>query len=327
METIKLYANQIMTLDGDAKKWLRGHLKDRVTFEEPMAKHTTFRVGGPAEAYVEPETLKQLTAMIDWAIRKDIPYLVIGGGTNLLVSDKGIRGIVVVLTRCLNRIREEDKINDAAIVTAMAGARLQTLCRFAVRQGLEGLNFALGIPGTVGGAIMMNAGTATGSMADVLDAVEILKPAGQIVRRKKNEIVFSYRSISWCGRNTRSPRCQPIILGGSFRLRSADPKQLKQEAATIRGERKRREPTRHPSAGCFFKNPISGTPAGRLIEQAGLKGQRVGGAQISGKHANYIVNRGNASAADILTLMNHVQSVVNDRFNIHLEPEVKIVGD
>jgi len=316
-----------MTLHGEAKKWLIDHLKDRVKFEEPMAKHTTFRVGGPAEAYVEPGNLKQLTALIQWAVQKKIRYLVIGGGSNLLVTDRGIRGIVVVLKRCMNQIREEEKINDAVFVKAMAGARLQTLCRFAVRQGLEGLNFALGIPGTIGGAIMMNAGTSRGSMADVLNAVEILKPDGQIEMRKKKKIDFSYRSLSWGDGDLCSPRREPIILGGHFRLHSSDPKQLKQEAAKILDERKKREPTRHPSAGCFFKNPISGTPAGRLIEAAGLKGQRMGGAEISRKHANYIVNRGDASAAEILMLMKHVQRVVNKKFNIHLEPEVKIVGD
>jgi UDP-N-acetylmuramate dehydrogenase len=174
---------------------------------------------------------------------------------------------------------------------------------------------------------MMNAGTANGSMADVLNTVEILKPDGRIEIRTKKELCFSYRGLSWGDDDMCFPRHQPIILGGRFRLHSSDPKRLKQEAANILDERKKREPTRHPSAGCFFKNPITGSPAGRLIEAAGLKGRRIGGAEISRKHANYIINRKDASAEEILMLMRLVQRIVSDQFNIHLEPEVKIVGD
>jgi UDP-N-acetylmuramate dehydrogenase len=316
-----------MALNGEAKKWLNSHLKDCVKFDEPMAKHTSLQVGGPAEAYVEPQNLNQLVALIKWAVLKDIPYLVVGGGTNLLVTDEGIRGIVMVLKRCLNRIRETDKINDTVFVTAMAGAKLQALCRYALRRGLGGLNFALGIPGTVGGAVMMNAGTSKGEMADVLEAVEILQPTGQIERKKRKELNFAYRSLSWTGYDNSPPRCRPIMLGGSLCLYFTDPTLLKQEANRIIDERKKREPTGFPSAGCFFKNPTSDRSAGQLIEQAGLKGSRIGGAEISKKHANYIINRGKASAAEILRMMELVQRVVNNKFNILLQPEVKIVGE
>lgn len=316
-----------MVLAAAEKEWLMARFKTRVKFEEPMAKHTSFRVGGPAEALFEPESVEQLTAFVTWAFDKGFAYQVIGGGSNLLITDKGIRGVVVKLSKEMNQIREKERTEDFVRISALAGARLQTLCRYAIRKGFKGLNFALGIPGTVGGAITMNAGTSQGAIDQVLDAIEILKPDGRIEKIDGGRLNFSYRALSLQGNGNAGACGQPVILSGDFRLGYADTLDLKAEAESILGLRRKREPTRFPNAGCFFKNPAPETPAGRLIDQAGLKGERIGDAQISEKHANYIINRRQATAGDILKLSRRVQAVVRQKFNIELEPEVKIFGE
>ncbi len=315
----------IMSLDPDSIKWLASRFKDSVKFDEPMARNTHLKVGGPADAFIAPESRNDLTELVRWADRKVLDCLIIGDGTNLLVKDKGIRGIVIVLTKCLKKISKKASKNKEVIVAAMAGAKLRELCSFAIKESLGGMNFAAGIPGTVGGGIMMNAGTSRGSMEDVLDAVEIMLPDGQTKRIKKIEIDFSYRNLSF-GKDINIYKGRPIILEGSFRLFPSDATTLKEEAEEILSMRRKKQPVSLPSAGSFFKNPVQGKAAGRLIEKAGLKGKRIGGAQVSEKHANFIINTGNASASDILGLMEFVQETVFKTFNIELEPEVKIVG-
>ena len=315
-----------MSLDPESKQWLKRTLGENVIFDEPMARHTSFRVGGPAEAYIAPVNTKCLTDIIRWAVEKKIPYMVVGDGTNLLVKDSGIQGFVIVFRKCLEKISKTGADHHGSMVTAMAGAKMQALCWFAINNGLEGMNFALGIPGTVGGGIMMNAGTALGSVEEVIDSVKILLPTGQIREIGINHLRFGYRDLKWEDINGRMPQGQHIILEGCFRLGPSDPLTLKKEAETILKRRKEWQPTRYPSAGCFFKNPPHGRTAGELIDQAGLKKKRVGDAAVSEKHANFIVNTGNATAADILSLMEHIQETVFKCFNIELEPEVKIVG-
>jgi len=315
-----------MLLDQDSKNNLKNLFGSCIGFDEPMSRHTYFRVGGPAEAFIVPENIKQLTEIISWSRDKGIPYIVIGDGSNLLIKDNGIPGIVILLTKCLDKIVFSGKEKEPVLVTAMAGVRTQTLCRFAIREGLSGLNFALGIPGTVGGAIMMNAGTSYGSVSDILDSVNVMISSGALLKITKEEMAFSYRKLSW--NNNLTNRCEgaPIIIDGSFRLCLSDPVLLEKEAGKILKKRRENQPAEMPSAGCFFKNPPAGKTAGQLIDMAGLKGARIGGAEISAKHANYIINTGNASASDILDLLQLVQKKVFDRFNITLEPEVKIVG-
>jgi len=251
---------------------------------------------------------------------------VIGDGSNLLVKDNGIPGIVILLTKCLNKIVFSGKEKEPVLVTAMAGVRTQALCRFAIEEGLSGMNFALGIPGTVGGAIMMNAGTLYGSVSDILDSVNIMTSSGTMLKITKDEMAFSYRKLSWNKNLTGQSEGEPIIIDGCFRLSLSDPALLKKEAGRILKKRRENQPAEKPSAGCFFKNPPAGKTAGQLIDMSGLKGTRIGGAEISVKHANYIINTGKASASDILELMQLIQKKVFDRFNINLEPEVKIVG-
>jgi UDP-N-acetylmuramate dehydrogenase len=315
-----------MLLNTASKKWLNSRFKKNVKFDEPMAAHTSFRVGGPAAGYVVPENQQDLFELVMWLKERKYPYLIIGAGTNLLVEDEGLPGIVIGLQRCLKRILIKDKDNDTVVVKAMAGAKLGQLCSFALKHGLEGMNFALGIPGTVGGGIMMNAGTAYGWIEGVLDAVTVLFPAGKMASISREKLDFSYRTLSWEKENPSHNLGRPIIIDGLFNLYPADSQKLKEEAKTILITRKKKQPTSQPSAGCFFKNPVSGRTAGELIEKAGLKGRRIGGAKVSTKHANFIINTGQATAADILALMELIQDAVLTKFNIQLDTEVKIVG-
>ena len=325
-EGITPSCGKLMSLDSDSKQWLQGTFGTRVLFDESMSRHTSLRVGGPADAYVAPDSTETLLGLIDWSRQKGIPYMVIGDGTNLLVKDSGIRGIVIVLTKCLNKITQTGNGSDQVMVTAMAGARMKALCWFAIKSGFEGMNFALGIPGTVGGGILMNAGTGYGWVANVLNSVKVLLPTGKTQRINGDDINFSYRKLTWDAKQIKMCQGPCIILDGCFRLRPSDPQKLKKEAVAILAIRKSKQPTRYPSAGCFFKNPPSGKTAGELIELAGLKAKRIGGAVVSSKHANFIINTGTASADDVLALMEHVQKTVFKAFNINLDPEVKIVG-
>ncbi len=315
-----------MALDHDSIKWLASHFGGNVKFDEPMSRHTSLRVGGPAEAFVIPENIEDLEGLIKWSWQHKLPYLIVGDGTNLLVKDSGINGIVVVLTKCLKTIAQTGIGTDGVIVTAMAGARLRNLCSFALERGLEGINFAVGIPGTIGGGIMMNAGTVHGAIENALESINVLLPTGRSQRIKREKLNFSYRNLSFNNERLDSYQGHPIVLDGCFCLRPSDPEKLKKEAQAILKTRKERQPAGLPSAGCFYKNPVYGKTAGELIELAGLKGKSIGGAEISSKHANFIVNRQRASSADFLALMELVEETVSKMFDIDLEREVKIVG-
>jgi UDP-N-acetylmuramate dehydrogenase len=315
-----------MALNRESKEWLKNVFRGNVKFDEPMFRHTSLRVGGPAEAFVIPENIETLEALITWSREKQLPFLVIGDGTNLLVTDGGISGIVIMLTECLKTIAQTGVESEKILVTAMAGARMQSLCTFAIERGLEGMNFAIGIPGTVGGGIMMNAGTSYGSMEGVIESISILLPTGQSVKINRDRLDFSYRKLSL--NEAFAPACerQPIILSGCFSLKPSDSERLREEAMEILKIRRERHPIGIHSSGCFYKNPVSGKTAGELIELAGLKGMSIGGAEVSLKHANFIINRQNASADDVLALMEHIEETVSKVFNVNLEREVKVVG-
>jgi UDP-N-acetylmuramate dehydrogenase len=314
-----------MPLDATEKNWLTKQFGRHVRFDEPMTRHTYFRVGGPAEAFVTPPDTAALEQLLSWCRAGRKPWMVIGGGSNLLVKDGGIGGVVISLGRCLKDIQRAEGDSDIRL-TAQAGVKLPSLCRYCIERGLAGLNFALGIPATVGGAIVMNAGTARGSMADVLESVGCLQPDGRWVRFDRRELDFSYRCLSWKGSGPNSAGEAPIIVDGSFSLKPVDAKMLADEAEEIQKMRTAQQPLDQPSAGCFFKNPAPDRSAGELIEKAGLKGQQIGGARVSTRHANFIVNGGDATARDILALMELVQKRVAETFEVELVPEVKIVG-
>ena len=314
-----------MTIDGDTIKWLKDRFKKRVKFDEIMAKHTSLKVGGPADAFIMARSISEVKDLIKFAFKRKIPYLLVGGGSNLLVKDVGIKGMVISLSPFYDSITVEQRDEKGAVVLACAGARTQRLCRFAMEKGLGGFNFALGIPGTIGGAVMMNAGTYMGSMSDVLNAISIMLPSGDIKRIEKEDLRFSYRHLSIKGREDEEDRDSVILLSAYLYLSSLDTNSIKKESKMLIRQRKGKQPTAH-SAGCFFKNPGFDKSAGELIELAGLKGKRVGDAQVSSKHGNFIVNRGNARAKDVLQLMTHIQETILDQFNLKLEPEVIILG-
>lgn len=313
-----------MGLDPHTRDWLSAMLGDRVRFDEPMARHTWFKVGGPADAFAAPESTAELVELVGRAASEGLAFRVVGDGTNLLVTDDGVEGVVIVLRSCLRDIGVTGRTGDAVRVTAMAGARLQRLCRFAVERGLEGMNFAVGIPGTVGGAIVRNAGASGGSVADVLESVTVLDPTGETAVVERGRLRFAYRSFSLP--ETASGPWQAIVLGGLFCLRRADPERVQREAGSLLERRKASQPLGEPSAGCFFKNPPEGPSAGELIDRAGLKGSRVGDALVSPVHANFIVNAGAATAADILRLRDRIRATVSRRFGTVLEDEVQTIG-
>ena len=316
-----------MALSTQFKKWLSTQFKNAVWFDEPLHRHTYFSIGGPADALVKPESLDKLIALISGCAKFKVDYWIMGKGSNLLVKDRGVRGVTIVLDRCLNQIEKIAAAEKQVRVKAMAGVGLQTLCRYAVENGFGGLNFALGIPGSIGGAVMMNAGTDLGSMENVVQTIKALLPSGKIIDLAKQQLAFSYRALTFAHPVIAAEEKTIILLEACFSLYPENPDRLRAEAETVLNKRLNAQPVDEKSPGCFFKNPDSGPPAGRLIEEAGLKGMTVGDAQVSARHANFIVNRGNATAVDVLSLMQRVQDTVNEKFNIFLKPEVKIVGE
>lgn len=285
-------------------------VKGAVRFHEPMRLHTSFRIGGPADAYIEPENETALCRLMAQARRTKVPVFVMGG-TNLLVRDGGIRGIVVRLTR-LDRVEE----HQGGLLYAEGGVGMPRLLKYALQHRLAGLEFAAGIPGTLAGSVVMNAGTRLGEMQDVVERVRMVTPEGEIVELSAGEVGFEYRS-------TRLPR--GIVAGAWLRLRWNPKARMDTVVKDSLLRRKATQPLALPNAGCVFKNP-GGDPAGLLIETAGLKGAQVGDAQVSTLHANFIVNRGRATARDVLSLIRKVGQTVERKAGVTLQLEVRIVG-
>ncbi|MCG8637273.1 MAG: UDP-N-acetylmuramate dehydrogenase [Desulfobacterales bacterium] len=287
--------------------------------DKPLARYTSFRVGGPADLLARPDTIDSLVSLVKTAQKAKVPVTVLGGGTNTLVSDRGIRGLVIVMAG-LKAAPEFSKAGDTEVtLAALAGQRLSTLCRLAVEKGLSGLEWAAGIPGTLGGALMMNAGAHGGDMAavtretDVLDLNTLtIKTLGQ------NDLETGYRTLDLP---------DSIILKAALRLIPADPEQVREEHDRNLKAKKASQPVSKASGGCFFKNPSPDRPAGMLIEQAGLKGTKLNGAMVSDLHANFIINYDNAGCKDILALKQLVQDRVYKKFNVKLKAEVKAIGD
>lgn len=285
----------------------------------PMKAHTSFRVGGPADLLARPETLDELKGLIAAAKANDIPVTVLGGGTNTLVSDLGIRGLVILLTALKAEPGCEELADGSVIVRALAGHRLNTLCRLAMDKGLSGLEWAAGIPGTLGGAVIMNAGSFGGDMAGIIQSITQLDPDTLETRKlNRNQLAFSYRSL-----RTENG----IVLKATLRLKKGDKTRIKAAFEKNLAAKKSGQPVSRSSAGCFFKNPAPDTPAGKLIDQAGLKGFQVNGARVSQRHANFIINQDQATCKDILGLKKIIQDKVFEQFNIQLKAEVKAIGE
>jgi UDP-N-acetylmuramate dehydrogenase len=315
-----------MAISEMLKNQLVAHFGERVRFDEPMSKHTSFKVGGPADAYIMPAGENELAALVKYLNESEVSFTIMGKGSNLLVRDKGIRGVVISLAEGFKTISRIEPMASAVWVRAMAGARLAALCRFALEHDLSGMNFALGIPGSVGGAILMNAGAAGGAMENVVERITILGPDGDFERIERTALNWTYRGLSFNRKKSRgADGC--VIISGDFLLHPGDRKLLCDSAREIARKRWSTQPTRFPSAGCFFKNPEIGDPAGKLIELSGLKGLRIGDAEVSQKHANFIINRGSATSKDILQVAEKVQETVYQKFHVRLKPEVKIIGE
>ncbi|MBI3004025.1 MAG: UDP-N-acetylmuramate dehydrogenase [Ignavibacteriales bacterium] len=290
----------------DINKFFRGH----IALNEPLAKYTSMRVGGPADYYVEPADKNDVVAILKYFLENNFPYLMLGRGSNLLVSDEGYRGAAINLETGLSSVRMEGDL-----VVAEAGAMIPKFVDFAVQHGLAGVEMLAGIPGTVGGAVVMNAGAHEGEFADHLMDVEVLR-RNEVQRIKKEDAQFAYRRSGFAG---------DIVLSASFRLPPGNKEELMKRRRELIIKRNESQPLELPNSGSMFKNPPNSFAA-RLIEQAGLKGKRIGNAQISEKHANFIVNLGGAKALDVMQLLDLAQRTVYQNTGIMLELEVKRIG-
>ena len=298
-------------------KWIADYLPDlKATKEEPMSRHTSFRIGGPARRMAFPQTGEQVVLLLGFAEECGGCPLVIGNGTNLLVSDKGLDRLVVDTSEGLNRL-EAGK--EPHTILAEAGVSLARLADFACKQGLTGLEFAHGIPGTVGGGVCMNAGAYDGEMKQVIQGVSVLFPEEGVKFLTCEEMDFSYRH------SLLSEHPEAVVLHAVFRLTPGDPTAIREKMRDLMARRKKSQPLEWPSAGSTFKRP-AGYFAGTLIDQCGLKGLTVGGAQVSEKHAGFVINKGGATCADVMELIAQVQERVFAQAGVRLEPEVKMIG-
>ena len=286
---------------------------EQLLFDEPMAAHTTFRVGGPADLFYLPRSAAELKKALQAADSAGVPALVIGNGSNLLVRDGGVHGLVIALGEDFSTVRVE-----GTTLFAEAGARLSRVAQTAQAAGLAGLEFASGIPGTLGGGVAMNAGAYGGQISDVLIDAEVLLD-GEVRTLDRAALEMGYRS-------TLPLRKGGIVTSARFELTPDDPAVIDARMRELNARRRDKQPLNFPSAGSTFKRP-EGYFAGVLIEGAGLKGASVGGAQVSPKHAGFIVNTGSATAADVLALIHHVQETVYQKDGVRLELEVRVVGE
>ena len=296
------------------QKFCREFGSDRVLLEEPMKRHTTFRIGGPAEGFVMAGNLEEVQRILEICRTEDLPYFILGNGSNLLVSDRGYRGVVIQLDRNFGEVKVE-----GTEIHASAGALLSTIAVAARRASLTGFEFAGGIPGTLGGAVVMNAGAYGGEMKDVLRKVMVMDQSGKVFEIPAEELQMGYRTsiIKTAGY---------IVLGAVLSLKEGNLEEIKMLTRKLSEQRTSKQPLEYPSAGSTFKRP-EGYFAGKLIMDSGLRGYRVGGAQVSEKHCGFVINTGDATAEDVRCLMKHVTEIVYAKFGVTLEPEVKFLGE
>ena len=287
-----------------------------VTLQAPMSAATTFKVGGPADLLIDLLDASAVSAVVAACHTENIPYLFIGNGSNLVVGDKGFRGAVL-------RLMEEEPVLQPelgdGVLYVPAGMQLKQLCLFARDHGLTGLEFAYGIPGTVGGAVYMNAGAYDGEMADVVQLAHCITSDGEMGFLPAAELEMTYRHTALMDRDL-------IVVGATLRLQAGDKDAIWDKMKDFMSRRRDKQPLEYPSAGSFFKRP-EGYFAGKLIQDAGLKGFTVGGAQVSEKHAGFVINRGGATATELVELRDQVHDKVFAEFGVHLEPEVRFVGE
>lgn len=288
--------------------------KENIHIQEPLANHTTFRVGGPADCLVEIESTEQLKKVQKYLRLIEEPYTILGNGSNLLVSDRGYRGVVLQIANKMSDIRV-----DGNTIIAQAGALLSKTAKVALDHGLTGLEFASGIPGSIGGAVVMNAGAYGGEMKQVITSVTVLDQEGEELILDNPTMEFGYR--------TSVIKHRPFLVTEvTIELTPGDPAVIKSTMGDLAARRREKQPLEYPSAGSTFKRP-QGHYAGQLIMEAGLKGFQIGGARVSDKHCGFIINTGTASAADVAHVIHHVQQTVKEKFDVTLDPEVIMLGE
>ena len=296
-------------------EYIRANVPEEdILTEEPMSRHTTFRIGGEAACFIRISSEEQLRKLIPYFENVGVEYFVLGKGSNLLVGDKGYPGVILQISDACQQIEAEENR-----LQVQAGATLSKVALFAMERGLEGLEFAAGIPGTVGGGVVMNAGAYGGEMKQVVESVRVLSSEGEILTLDNDTMEFGYRTSIIRNRNF-------TVLSVTFRLREGNREEIRARIEDFQKRRMEKQPLNYPSAGSTFKRP-EGYFAGKLIMDAGLRGYQVGGAQVSEKHCGFVINKGDATAADICQLMRDVSDKVQAQFGVVLEPEVKMIGE
>lgn len=289
-------------------------LQEYAMRDEPMSRHTTFRVGGTADFFIEIGSPEELLDIVNYLAETDRDYFILGNGSNLLVGDKGYEGVILHLGERFNKITVTENT-----ITAEAGALLSTVAKTAAKNGLSGMEFAAGIPGTIGGAVVMNAGAYEGEMKQIITKVTVMTREGEILALDNETMEFGYR--------TSIIKNRPfVVLSAEISLKRGDIASIQSQMDEFNKRRRSKQPLEYPSAGSTFKRP-EGYYAGKLIMDAGLRGYRIGGAQVSEKHCGFIINIGNATAADISELMDEVAEKVEEQFSVRLEPEIIRIGN
>lgn len=282
--------------------------------DEPMSAHTTFRIGGPADYFAMPSSAEEIRRIVALCIEQEVPYYIIGNGSNLLVGDKGFRGVIIQIFKNMRDIRTEGET-----VTAQAGALLSKVAAAAYDAGLTGFEFASGIPGTLGGAVRMNAGAYGGEMSQVLKSADVLTAEGKVLTIPVEEMKMGYRT-------SIVSRMDYVVLGAQLVLSRGSKEDIRAKMDELKEKRVSKQPLEFGSAGSTFKRP-EGYFAGKLIEDAGLRGFRIGNAQVSEKHCGFVINRGGATAAEVAELMDHIIRRVEETSGVRLQPEVKKIGE
>ncbi len=282
--------------------------------DEPMSAHTTFRIGGPADYFAMPSSAEEIRRIVSLCIEQEVPYYIIGNGSNLLVGDKGFRGVIIQIFKNMRDIRTEGET-----VTAQAGALLSKVAAAAYDAGLTGFEFASGIPGTLGGAVRMNAGAYGGEMSQVLKSADVLTAEGEVLTIPVEEMKMGYRT-------SIVSRMDYVVLGAQLVLSRGSKEDIRAKMDELKEKRVSKQPLEFGSAGSTFKRP-EGYFAGKLIEDAGLRGFRIGNAQVSEKHCGFVINRGGATAAEVAELMDHIIRRVEETSGVRLQPEVKKIGE
>lgn len=286
--------------------------KENILINEPMKKHTTFRVGGEADYYLMPDSVDSIVSVIQLCKKEDMPYYIVGNGSNLLVSDDGYRGAIIEIGNKFSRIDVEGNT-----INIQAGAKLNMVAVKALENSLTGFEFAHGIPGTIGGAVTMNAGAYGGEMKDVLKSITAVNQEGNVIEIAADGLELGYR-------HSIVPEQNLVVVGATIELKPGNSEEIKAMMDDLAFKRRDKQPLEYPSAGSTFKRP-EGYFAGKLIEDAGLKGYRRGGAMVSEKHSGFVINYDNATARDVINVINDVRDKVNEIYGVHLETEVKIL--